>query len=619
MCKSWQQPFTVKRYIHPPFSDKICTMWPDMKIMISTMGEQNWGMTSSAFRILVGDAMESPDFKSVQYFTRPDGVPIHKIAQKAENFEMEMESFCDIKRNPVCYTAITVINNTEKKITDKLYLLPRTGREEYLTGMEIDGYASYNSSVYSWGYIPTDFSLEKDFISDGNYSIKLQLNNAFSVSWQGNENGLDWYKRGCAVINFELEAMEKKTFFIAFTKGCENNAFDYFAERKKTEQYWLSELKKIKKIPGGEKRRDIVNNLVLQCLQMFAYLNENSDAVIPRQGGLQRRVWQTEAMEFLIALDRFGDFHNYTEKVYDTYCNVWQIKEGENQGAITNSNGEPWGSITGASVYSIANHLLCRKDKSVFLKFREPLLSAFAWMQNQRAQTLNGEFPGYGIFSPKRACDWPQVGQSWCFTDCVNLLGYKALYDAFSLFDDPMTPEIYDAYNDYMACMKKILDDVVKNNLKEDELLIPSFVGVAQTDPPSTAYFAEPGYLLRAEVAERNSDTARKLEAWFRHRNLMKNGLTGLMNTGRARHGSDPWAGHTWYLSMCDYSWFLTWLSQGEKEKAEETLKAQLTYCMTKEYYLCERYADNDPYFVPWLPNASANGRLLMMFEQIEE
>ncbi|MHB9130324.1 MAG: hypothetical protein ACYDBB_04420 [Armatimonadota bacterium] len=34
---------------------------------------------------------------------------------------------------------------------------------------------------------------------------------------------------------------------------------------------------------------------------------------------------------------------------------------------------------------------------------------------------------------------------------------------------------------------------------------------------------------------------------------------------------------------------------------------------MTCEYYLTERFADNDPAFCPWQPNASANGRVIMM------
>jgi hypothetical protein len=34
---------------------------------------------------------------------------------------------------------------------------------------------------------------------------------------------------------------------------------------------------------------------------------------------------------------------------------------------------------------------------------------------------------------------------------------------------------------------------------------------------------------------------------------------------------------------------------------------------MTSEYYMIERYHENDPYFCPWSPNASANGRLINM------
>ena len=51
----------------------------------------------------------------------------------------------------------------------------------------------------------------------------------------------------------------------------------------------------------------------------------------------------------------------------------------------------------------------------------------------------------------------------------------------------------------------------------------------------------------------------------------------------------------------------------GEYDKARETLEALIKWGATPEYYLLERYADNDPYWVPWMPNASGNGRLLNM------
>ena len=40
---------------------------------------------------------------------------------------------------------------------------------------------------------------------------------------------------------------------------------------------------------------------------------------------------------------------------------------------------------------------------------------------------------------------------------------------------------------------------------------------------------------------------------------------------------------------------------------------ATLNYAMTDEYYMLERYNEQDPWFSPWSPNASANGRTILM------
>jgi hypothetical protein len=50
-----------------------------------------------------------------------------------------------------------------------------------------------------------------------------------------------------------------------------------------------------------------------------------------------------------------------------------------------------------------------------------------------------------------------------------------------------------------------------------------------------------------------------------------------------------------------------------KRPKTKQTLLAQFEYAMTPEFYIQERYADNDPAFCPWQPNASANGRTIMM------
>jgi hypothetical protein len=45
----------------------------------------------------------------------------------------------------------------------------------------------------------------------------------------------------------------------------------------------------------------------------------------------------------------------------------------------------------------------------------------------------------------------------------------------------------------------------------------------------------------------------------------------------------------------------------------KEILDAQLKYIMTPEYYMMERYDETNPFYTPWLPNASANGRTMLM------
>ena len=47
--------------------------------------------------------------------------------------------------------------------------------------------------------------------------------------------------------------------------------------------------------------------------------------------------------------------------------------------------------------------------------------------------------------------------------------------------------------------------------------------------------------------------------------------------------------------------------------RVAEIINSQIRYSMSDEYYMIERYADNDPYYTPWSPNFSANGRTISM------
>lgn len=611
---SWQQPFTNKRYVHPPFSESIVTMWPELRVICGDALDHIEQYRSAGFRLLFGEGAEAPDFRAVQYEVRDDGVPVHALSQECGDYTVRMECVCDIRRRPACYTAFQLTNHSDRAVSDVMWLLPRTGREDHLVGTEVDGYAHYDANVNNWGFIPSNWRRDGDLLTDDDYFLLLQGLDGFDVAWCGDVAGVPWYRRHLLSMRFTLQAGETRQFFCVFRHG-EVAPFDYEEEKAKTVAFWQGELVRLCHAPGGDRYRPMVNSLVAQSLQMFAY-PVGKDFVFPRQGGLQRVIWPNEAIEFLMALDRLGDFYTYTEKAYDTFFFALQVKAGEHAGAVQNRGGQPWGSVTGASVWGCARHLLFRDDSKIFEKFKDPLYQAFEWMERQRDKTRDGQCKGVGIFPPMKSSDWPGEFQSWTLTDAVNLIGYEWLAKAFAHFGDPRAATVQAAYEDYMACMKAILNELADKSIMGNEMRLTFDLGVEMTDPPYGSYSTDgPGMLIRAKVIEPCSREAKLIEQYYRNRGMMKNGLTGLMNDGLLfqGHNADPWAGHTWYTSFSDIYWFYNWLEGGERDKAWETLSAQWKYGMSKEYYMLERFADNDPYWTPWMPNASANGRLLMM------
>ena len=204
-------------------------------------------------------------------------------------------------------------------------------------------------------------------------------------------------------------------------------------------------------------------------------------------------------------------------------------------------------------------------------------------------------------------------------TDAFNQQALGILADAFEKYEDPRAEEIRKEHAEYLDCLKNILAQIVAENTDPEELLIPNRLGIPQTDPPMGAYYADgPALLLGTGVMDPNSKEAKMAENYFRNRKCMQRGLTGLMSDGRLRPNkdTDKVAGHTWYLCSSDLRWFYVWLAQGETQKAEQVIDALLRYGVSDEYYVSERFADNEPYYVPWLPNASGNGRILTMLAE---
>ena len=119
-------------------------------------------------------------------------------------------------------------------------------------------------------------------------------------------------------------------------------------------------------------------------------------------------------------------------------------------------------------------------------------------------------------------------------------------------------------------------------------------------------------YMILAGIIPHEGDYIKRYFNTYKNRNIIKNGLHDLL-TSNLQYYNMNWIGHVWYTNYGDLLWFNYYMLTGQRDKAEETLKGQLKFSMTEEFYMVERYAANDKYYVPWSPNASANGRTIMM------
>lgn len=619
---SWQKPITSKKYLQAPLSGYFYTQWPDFKVLgarfetASVPPKGTWSKYPAVgFRLLKGEEMESFPFLEGHMSRRDDGCPIHSVETDFDGLHLELESFCNTDTPySTAFSRVRLTNRSAAEKRDVIGLIVRSGAENYLTGMEVDGYVSYNSNVANWGFLQPTWQWDgADRLTDGEFTLLLRENHGFALKWQGAENGLTWHQRHLLRLEYALAPDETAELELLLRPNCAQDVRGtYEAEREACGAFWAKQLTHIKNDPAPEEYRPIVNNMVCQSLQFFAnYLEEGF--IAPRQGGMNRLFWAAEAVEFLTALDRLGDFKEYTSTACDFFFNHCQIKEGENAGEVILRTA--WAASTGAAIRATAYHAT-HTDRAEFDAYRDAMYLGFQWMERQRAISYRQDCEGKGIFPAKKGTDWPGEFQSWCVTDGHNLTGYRELAKAFRMYGDPKADEVEAAYHDYLRCEREILAREVAKNPAKDELLLTNRLGHEQTDPPVGPYFGDgPSMLLFGGVMDPNSPECALAEQYFRNRGCMKNGLTGLMSDGlmRPSRPADPWAGHMWYLSSCDSRWFHAWLEQGNREKAFETIRASLRYGMSEEYYIPERIADNDPTWAPWQPNASANGRLLHM------
>lgn len=606
MNNEWQRPQTTRRYIHPPKAERMFTLWKEGKIVFGEINEpiraRYENIVSRGLWFTYGDGIPA-DFRTAQNVLRDDGIPVHGLKNKFGEMDVEIECFTSFERCPTCYIKVDVKNSPEK--TQEFGFVLRTGKEcEFIVDAP-DVYAPYSADNTNFKAIPSTFKYDGTVLRDGEYYLIAP--------------GMNW-DDGKGLASVPLMPGEEKTLILAFGKG-EANDFDYDAEKEKCICAWLLELKKITKLPEKIKAdaelTKTIQHLTIQMLQCFC-TSVGTDRLYPRQGGLQRQIWTGEAWMMIEAMCRIGDFGDYLDPVMELYFNEFQTESGEMV-----PFGISWAMATATVLFTYAKYAMSA-GRAVWDKYRDRAYKASKWIRNSLVEADYTDEKGAlvlkGLLPPRRSCDDELVFQGWTVTDASNLFGLEGYVEAAEYFNDPDAAEIRADYEYYLKSVRGYWNDIVKKAGDSDEIDVPYSLTIPNEELHEKYFFrVSAGRVLNAVKAERE-DIERVLNQ-FKSCERMRGGLYCRMKDIRrdASVGSGVYNLDengkcvVWYVCNEEYQWFKMFMRLGNRERAEEIIRDNFNYAMTDEYYMLERYSQRDPYFAPWMPNASANGRTVNM------
>lgn len=602
-----ERPKTIRRYVHPPLSERFFSLWAEGKILfgeydvdrdrsrITEGRDYNLQISCGVWPVLGRENQRMLDFRKVKNVISRDGTPIHGLIFREGDLEVELECFSNSVRKSTLFGKMEIRNKGTAPVSEILTVLLRTTMERDLVCGGPDGYVSHDPKLEQWKNVTCCWYPLGDGFTDGERQI------AFScpVLWHKKLDGVE--------IPLNLNGGECFSFTFKLDKG-EVSAYDYEEEKAKTVAFWQKEFSRINKLPAkiteDPAMMKAVRHMVAQLLQMTVYTKDNW--VIPRQGNLQRIIWATEAMFHVEGICHVGEFDEYVEPIFRTYFEHLQESTGE-----IGPLGIYWGSMTAAVLFSFAQYCNATKNLAFFGKYRDKAYAAFRFIKDLRRSVVDTEELAGGLFPYLRGIDWTQQFQCWTSTDIFNLLGLDALAKTFAVYGDPAAEEIRREHTEYLADMKRHFKKYYDAQEGSEELRIPLKPMGDDRDLVEDFYpLLYQGRFVYAGVIDNEKDMLRVYNHMIRE-GITQEGL-GLYGHMPYRNGNN----NIWYLSFPDIYWFEIWMQYGNREKAKEVLDAQLRYAMTEEYYFAERLDAKDPYFVPWSPNASATGRTLTMLKK---
>jgi len=475
-------------------------------------------------------------------------------------------------------------------------LLLRTGLERQLVFGAPDVYESYEPDVEVWKNAECTWSLQVEEYRDNEYFLRTE---------EGEKLLFD-ESRGLLYTNVALEPGEGKKFVFVLGKGA-SKAFDYEAEKQETIVFYEKELKRISHpmITIGQdiQKAQLMQNLTIQLLQCFTK-PVGEAFVLCRQGGLQRRVWPFEALYVLEALGKLGDFGDYIEPVIDGYFSLMQAENGE-----IVPLGIHWAMATANVLYSFSDYAMIA-GRDYFAKYREKAVRAFKYIRATRASTKEEPGVQVGLYPPLRSCDCDLVFQGWTNTDTMNLIGLKKFCQVLRFYEDGFAEEAEKEYQAYYQVVRECFARAKALSNPKEGIRLTGFVPGMPGDETKFAFGPFTGTVTWA--LELEAEEVDQLVAYKKQQGTIHEGLYWRMPDYYRMVDPDG-VMRVWYTTLEDYYWFITFKRLGRTDACQQIVDSMLQYSTTKEGYMLERYHQRDPYFVPWSPNASGNGRLLLM------
>ena len=167
------RPKTTRRYVHPPYAERMFTLWAEGKVIF---GEHDFDlettnimehrihyrMMSCAMWPVLGKDLVPFDFRSVKNVITEDGTPIHGVAFEQENVAYSMEVFCNSQRKSTLFGKITLQNKGTEPLQDSLYLMLRTNFECLLVPGKTDGYISHEPGFNAFKALPISWYQKGD-------------------------------------------------------------------------------------------------------------------------------------------------------------------------------------------------------------------------------------------------------------------------------------------------------------------------------------------------------------------------------------------------------------------------------------------------------------------------